>query len=127
MTEAWLLPTVRALFNVVLLIGLISIVALTWDKPLRERISEMPVVGPYLSSSSTEVLQPARVTRVGAHTQPERSPQTNGAWMWDPNHRTALDRPAYNQTHGFTNHVYYVDNNGAKYWVDAQGQRDYEP
>ena len=109
-----------------LLIGLISVIALTWDKPLRQRLSEIPVVGQYVSIDR-ETGRP-RTTRVVSQIRSQATPPPpNGAWMFDPNHKTVLDRPSYNQTHTFTNHVYYVDSNGAKYWLDGQGQRHYEP
>lgn len=117
----------RALLNVVLLVGLISVIAISWDKPLRERAAEIPLVSQYVSSSSGDALHAQRAVHVGGRQQPQAAPQSNGAWMWDPNHKTALDRPAYNATHSFSGHVYYVDSNGAKYWLDAQGQRHYEP
>ena len=117
----------RALLNIVLLIGLVSVVAISWDKPLRERISEIPLVGQYVPSGALSDQQSPPATRVaGRAPQPQAPAQSNGAWMWDPNHRTVLDRPAHNQTHTSTNHVYYVDSNGAKYWLDGQGQRHYE-
>lgn len=127
--SAWrIIRAMRALLNVLLLVGLISVIALTWDKPLRERVGEIPLVGPYVSNSAAGDRQSPRATRVsGRAAEPAAPPQSNGGWMWDPNHKTSLDRPAYNPTHAFTNHVYYVDNNGAKYWVDAQGQRHYGP
>jgi hypothetical protein len=117
----------RALLNVVLLVGLVSVVAISWDKPLRERVSEMPVVGHYMPAVSPDSRPAQRPMRISEHTQPPPAPQSNGGWMWDPSHRGALDRPAYNQTHGFSGHVYYADSKGAKYWIDAQGQHHYEP
>jgi len=117
----------RGLLNILVLLGLIGLIALSWDKSLGERLSEIPLRGRYIAGESASAMPATRATRVAAHTrgEPAATP-ANGAWMWDPNHRTALDRPA-NQTHTFTNHIYYVDNNGAKYWLDAQGQRHYEP
>lgn len=115
----------RALLNLVLLLGLISVIAISWDKSLRERAAEIPIVGQYLSTNREA--GPPHTTRVVSRIRSQATPPPpDGAWMWDPNHKTALDRPAYNPTHSFANDVYYVDNNGAKYWVDAQGQRHYE-
>jgi hypothetical protein len=46
----------------------------------------------------------------------------------DPTQVSAtVDRPAYNQDRSFTGHILYVDDSGAKYWVDAQGKRHYQP
>ena len=55
------------------------------------------------------------------------APNHSGAWMWDPNRKTALDRPAYNQTRSFVGHITYVDEKGEPYWLDASGHRHYEP
>ena len=116
----------RALLNLVLLAGLVGVTVLAWDKPLRERASEIPVLGQYISQHSADGASPRWQAPIAIRPQ-QVSSGSNGVWMWDPNHKTPLDRPAYNQTHSFTKHVYYVDNNGAKYWIDAQGQRHYEP
>lgn len=101
-----------------------ALVAFAWDKSYRERVSQVPLVGEHLAPAA----QPPRATRVAARNQPQPSPTiSNGAWMWDPNHKTALDRPAPNKDGSFTGHVFYTDEHGKKYWLDAQGQRHYEP
>ena len=64
-----------------------AIIALAWEKSLKERASEIPVlgdkIGPTLKKSAK------RPHRPGATP----APSVSGAWMWDPNRKTALDRP----------------------------------
>jgi hypothetical protein len=43
----------------------------------------------------------------------------------DPNHRSTLDRPAYDQTQPSTS-TRYQDASGRSYWIDAQGVRHYD-
>lgn len=101
----------RSLIEAVLLS---AIVALAWEKPISERVGD---VIPALASNGP-VTQPVRATPVAANSF--------GLWMWDENRKSVLDRPAYSQTAAFTNHVYYADNHGRRFWVDAQGKRHYE-
>jgi hypothetical protein len=47
--------------------------------------------------------------------------------MWDPKRQGSLDRPgATPAPHAVTNHIYYTDEKGKKYWFDAQGNRHYD-
>ena len=51
----------------------------------------------------------------------------NANWMWDPKRPGSLDRPGHSATPAvFTKHIYYTDDKGKKYWLDAQGKRHYE-
>ncbi|HEY4282167.1 MAG TPA: hypothetical protein VGM62_03815 [Chthoniobacterales bacterium] len=43
-----------------------------------------------------------------------------------PKPAAQVDRPAYNKAQSFTGHIFYVDPDGKKYWLDAQGNRRYE-
>jgi len=40
--------------------------------------------------------------------------------MWDPAHRSALDRPAYNPNQASQS---YQDESRARYWIDGNGVR----
>jgi len=54
---------------------------------------------------------------------PKPSPTASGQWMWDPAHRSALDRPAYDSKEPSQR---YQDVQRRKYWIDAQGVRHYD-
>ena len=102
----------RSLIEVVLL-G--AVVALAWDKSFSER------VGDALPASRSSLAAKYSLPSVLPHAQQvsaTASTARSGAWMWDPNRRTALDRPAYNDSR-----TYYVDEYGRRYWFDARGQR----
>ena len=85
-----------------------ALLGAAWQKPLSERVS-------LLTNASA-----------AAPAQPVGAASPSGAWMWDPNRRTALDRPAYDQTPTFTGHIYYLSDDGRKYWLDADGRRHYD-
>ena len=92
----------RLLAEVIVIAALIY---LGWEKPFRDW---------------TPWTQPPRAHRTrSTSTQP-------GAWMWDKDRKTPLDRPAYNQSREFSGHITYVDEKGHQYWLDAQGNRHYE-
>ena len=92
-----------------------ALIAAAWQKPFGERLGEViPLFG--------KPAPPALAQPVAYH--PGASP--SGAWMWDPNRRTTLDRPAYNESRTFTGHIYYADDYGRKYWLDGQGKRRYD-
>ena len=99
----------RSLLEIVLL-G--AVVALAWEKSISERVGE---VVPALASNEPAVAA-NRATPVAATN-------TSGAWMWDPNRRSALDRPAYDPKE---RQPWTVDHYGRRYWVDAAGKRHYE-
>lgn len=103
----------RLLLEVVVFVALI---ALAWDRTFRERAADIPIVGPkYFAPASTAAASPA----VAANPLRALSPQTrttlplatpvvtaapvrvaqpvppaspSGAWMWDKEHHSALDR-----------------------------------
>lgn len=99
----------RSLIEIVI-VG--ALVALAWDKSISERIGE---VVPALTAKQS--------SRVAMRATPVAGASPSGAWMWDPNRRTALDRPAYDsrQRNDVT-----ADEQGRRYWLDAQGRRQYE-
>jgi hypothetical protein len=67
----------------------------------------------------TPTPRPAPRIVPGIIRQPTPPPS---AWRLDPNHRSVLDRPAYDQTQS----VRYRDASGRSYWIDAQGVRHYD-
>ena len=90
-----------------------ALIAMAWNKPFSEWItSDLPREQPSGRA-------PARQAAPGATL-------SSGDWMWDPERKSALDRPAYNQTRTFSNHIPYVDTAGREYWIDATGKRHYE-
>ncbi len=98
-----------------------GLVALGWNKSFSERVG--------LSAAQTAPATAARVPApAGAATDngsaaapPASSP--SGAWMWDPNRRAALDRPAYDAKQ---RPQWETDGSGRRYWTDGQGKRHYE-
>ncbi len=81
---------------------------------MRDRVGELI---PALASAQPAVAA-KRATPVSATNS-----STSGAWMWDPNRRTALDRPAYESKE---RQSWTADEYGRRYRVDAQGVRHYE-
>jgi|ERR1043166_7393095 hypothetical protein len=86
-----------------------------WQIPFRDR----------LPASISGVAKSTPVPITVSQTQPRpiaRSTSTppNGEWMWDPNHRSALDRPAYD-----SKEPRYEDSLGRKYWIDGRGVKHY--
>jgi len=63
------------------------LIALAWEKSFKDRLTEVPWIGDKISASG----KPTRSAK-RAHPLPSASP--SGAWMWDPNRKTALDRPS---------------------------------
>ena len=102
----------RLLIEVVLLS---LVVALAWEKSISERVGE---VIPALATKQRASAAPRRAQPVASNT--------SGAWMWDRNRRTALDRPAYNKTGPSNGETVLVDEYGRKYRLDAEGRRTYE-
>jgi hypothetical protein len=62
-----------------------AIVALAWEKPLKERTNELPWFGDKAATSQES-------TKVAKKPQPPPA-VTPAAWMWDPNRRSALNTP----------------------------------
>lgn len=69
----------RLLLELVVAAG---IIVLGWDKPIKD----------WLPSSKSDSPKTADHPRSSIHN-PRPSP-VSGSWMWDPNHKTALDRPS---------------------------------
>src|SRR2546423_10926322 len=68
----------RSLIEIILVA---AIIALAWEKSLKQRVSQLPWFNQDHPRSSTLNPRPA----------PTASP--SGAWLWDPNRRGILDTP----------------------------------
>src|SRR3712207_1571548 len=89
-----------------------------WNRSFRDWAIETRLVG------ASEVA-PAKAPRRGQQTsaQPQPSASVSGAWMWDKERRTALDRPAYNPRDPDPR---YVDPEGRSFRIDQDGKRQYD-
>ena len=112
----------RLLIEIVIIGGLIYF---GWEKPFKEWRNQVRAT----VTSKQETASQGSIT-TPAVPPPTPIPQ-HGAWMWDPNHRSALDRPAYDQTGAFGavpsgTPPKYRDASGRTYWIDAQGVPHYD-
>ena len=110
----------RSLLELVLL-G--AIIALSWEKSLSERVGD--VIPGFVARDRAPVLMGGHTARARAVSGSPAESQP-GAWMWDANRRSTLDRPAYNDSRTFTGHIYYIDDHGRKYRLDGSGKRHYD-
>jgi hypothetical protein len=62
-----------------------AIIALGWEKSLRDRARDVPWLAQLIASDTP--------TKTKAVLTPGPTVSPSGAWMWDPNHRSALDTP----------------------------------
>jgi hypothetical protein len=78
-----------------------ALIALVWNKSVKEWIGEAPVIGQHMTASSQAPTPPAKtaVSLATSATPPK----------------------------AFTGHIYYTDEQGKSYWLDAQGKRHYQP
>jgi len=91
-----------------------------WEKPFRDwlpgtRKAEPPVV---TAAPAAPAPRPQLRPLVRATATP------SGDWMWDPAHRAALDRPAYDSKDASSR--YKDAATSQKYWIDSRGVRHYE-
>lgn len=102
----------------------VALIVTAWETPYHERLSEaFPMFAPPSAPADPSITQralPVKGTRTPA------SPPPSGAWMWEKERKTSLDRPAYNDSRTFTGHVFYKDEAGKQYWIDGEGKRHYE-
>lgn len=72
-----------------------ALIYLAWEKPFSEYLPQTRKPPP------TPALVPAAVTQQPPPVRPiARVALTpSGAWMWDKNHRSALDRPTSQSSH----------------------------
>ena len=87
----------RLLLEIILAAALI---AMAWKKSFKEWVSEAPVVGRHLTAPAQP---PPAKSAVAATTSSATPPKE------------------------FTGHIYYTDEQGKTYWLDAQGKRHYKP
>jgi hypothetical protein len=87
----------RLLLEIILAAALI---ALVWNKSVKEWIGDGAVIGQHASALSPTPPRQKAVAPPGISTTPPKS---------------------------FTGHIYYTDEKGKTYWLDAQGKRHYEP
>lgn len=81
-------PDMRLLLEIILAAALI---ALVWEKSLKERVSELPWIG---DKTAPVVKTPERVQRPQPRPAVTPAPSVSGAWMWDANRKSALDTPS---------------------------------
>jgi hypothetical protein len=93
-----------------------ALIALAWDKPFKQWLRPASAVQTKIDAPS----QPQ--ARIGT-SQAAPAATRSGDWMWDPAHRSTLDRPAYDSQKASQR---YLDEAGRRYWIDGQGVRHYE-
>ena len=76
-----------------------ALIALVWNKSIKEWASEVPGIGPRLTAAA----QPPQRKTAAPPATVAASPKT------------------------FSGHIYYTDEQGKSYWLDAQGKRHYQP
>lgn len=105
-----------------------ALIALAWEKSLKERASELPWLGdkkePVVKTPAQPPPPQQPQPQIRTVVIPAPAPTASGDWMWDPNHHKTLDRPAYDPKDPS---VRYRDPQGRKYWIDAKGVRHYDP
>ena len=120
----------RLICELILIVGLI---ALGWQKSFNQwtddwrgmqRIKAMPVRQATAVNTTSVPRQPFVNAGYARNALPRSQASTSsGEWMWDPSHRTALDRPASDIQ---ASPDYHRDTTGRKYWIDNRGYRHYE-
>ena len=101
------------------LVVVAALVAFGWQRSYRDWAGDAI---PMLAKDSA----PAKAKRATAARDAAASPTPSGAWMWEKQSKTSLDRPAYDKNKTFSGHVLYEDEGGKRYWIDAEGKRHYE-
>jgi hypothetical protein len=76
-----------------------ALVALAWQKSFKEWTRELPGVGSHPTAAAQT-----------PQTKPPVAPATVAS-----------------SPQSFTGHIYYKDEAGKSYWLDAQGKRHYQP
>ena len=107
---------------------------LGWTKSFHDRIDQIRGVEPTPAPQQAQVRQTTTAATTTTTTAPAprqpflpasraRPPSTpSGDWMWDPAHRSTLDRPAFNPKDASQN---YQDAGHQNYWIDSRGVRHY--
>ena len=76
-----------------------ALIALAWQKSFKEWTREVPVIG----SHAIAPTRPPKIKPAVAATASATPPKS------------------------FSGHIYYTDEQGKSYWLDAQGKRHYQP
>ncbi|HEX8078532.1 MAG TPA: hypothetical protein VF511_12015 [Chthoniobacterales bacterium] len=79
----------------------VALIALSWNKSFKQWASDAPLIGSHLIAPAQSPAQKKVTTAVPPSTA---TPPTS-----------------------FTGHIYYTDEQGKRYWLDAKGKRHYEP
>ena len=122
-----------------------ALVAAAWEKPWHQQVGAViPALAPAARPTAQTYHRPIAIPdtpppavrnaeTVTAHaTEPLAAPAASAPtkhsadWMFDPKRPGSLDRPGATPAPTFSNHIYYKDEQGKKYWQDAQGNRHYE-
>jgi hypothetical protein len=98
---------------------------LGWSKSFQDRFNQMRGIEPtpapraaQTAAATAEASAPRQPFQPAyARTRPSSTP--SGDWMWDPNHRQPLDRPAYKT--GASSQPSQAP--AANYWIDGRGVR----
>jgi hypothetical protein len=80
----------------ILIIG--ALVYLGWETPFRDRFPASTSGVAKSKSNATGTSQPINASAAPHQPTARSTPTPSGAWMWDPSHRSALDRPTPKQT-----------------------------
>jgi len=88
----------RLLIEIILAAALIG---MSWNKSFKDWVSDAPLIGPHFKASTHASAPPVKT---------EVSPATSAT-----------------TPKAFTGHIYYTDEQGKTYWLDAQGTRHYQP
>ena len=90
-----------------------------WEKPFREWLPGTGTAKPSVVTAAPDAATPRPELRplVRAAATP------SGDWMWDPAHRSTLDRPAYDPNQASQT---YQDASHRRYWIDGRGVRHYD-
>jgi hypothetical protein len=108
------LAAMRTLLEILVVIALVG---LTWQKSIQDRVNDLTGRKPQAAVVTTA---PAKTTAPQPQLRPLVRATPSGDWMWDPAHRSALDRPAYNPNQASQT---YQDEGRARYWIDSHGVR----
>jgi hypothetical protein len=84
-----------------------ALIALAWKESLHERARQIPWLGDKIAATEKSPNHPQSST---LNPRPVTTPATTAA-----------------SPKAFTGHIYYKDEQGKSYWLDAQGKRHYEP
>ena len=131
----------RIILEVLIAAGLI---AAAWHTPYSDYLSHVVPSLAATSKTASSAAAPEEERHSVANPQPvpvaadsqpaaaqapsaTASPSASANWMWDAKRPGSLDRPGQTATPTvFTKHIYYTDEKGKKYWLDARGNRHYD-